>query len=138
MSISSSVGREVGVEAPEEVDDLDDRQLRVHRRGLEADADAWLERVGVLRDVDAEDDRLAGVGRAQALEDLDRGRLAGAVRPEQAEDLAGADLEIDAVDGGDVGVALDQAADTDDRFPGDRGGRALPRCGARGQSFFRR
>ena len=48
------------------------------------------------------------------------------------------DLEIDAVDGGDVAVALDQAADPDDRFPGDRGGRALPRCGAGGQSFFRR
>ena len=92
----------------------------------------------VLRDVDAEDDRLAGVGRTQALEDLDGGRLAGAVRSEQPEDLASANLEIDAVDRGDVGVALDQAADTDDRFPGDRGGRALPRCGARGQSFFRR
>ena len=51
-------------------------------RGLSASAP--------LRDVDAEDDRLAAVGRAQALEDLDRRRLARAVRPEQAEDLAGA------------------------------------------------
>ena len=78
----------VRIEAPEQVDDLDHGQLRVERRGLEADADAWLERVGAVGDVEAEDDRLAAIGRAQTLEDLDRRRLAGAVRPEQAEDLA--------------------------------------------------
>jgi hypothetical protein len=69
--------------------------------------------------------------------DLDGGRLARAVGTEEAEDLARPDLEIDAVDGCDVGVALDQAAHPDDRFPGDRGGRTLPRRGP-GQSFFRR
>ena len=90
------------------------------------------------RDVDAEDDRLAAVGRAQPLEDLDRRRLARTVRPEQAEDLARRDVEVDAVDGLDVAVALDQAADPDDRVAVDRGGRALHRCGVGGQSFLRR
>jgi hypothetical protein len=126
------------VEAPEQVDDLDHGQLRVERRGLETDPDAGLERVCAARDVKAEDDRLAAVGRAKALEDLDRGRFARAVRPEQAKDLACGDIEIDPIDGARVAVTLDQAADTDDRLPGDRAGRALPRCGARGQSFFRR
>src|SRR5262245_13463413 len=50
--------------------------------------------VGPLR-VDAEDAHLAGAPRPIALEDLDRRRLAGAVRPEKGEDLAGADLEVD-------------------------------------------
>ena len=61
------------------------------------------------------------VGRAQALEDLDGRRLAGAVRAEQAEDLAAGDLEVDAVDGDEVAVALGQAADADHRIVGERG-----------------
>ena len=126
------------IEASEKVDDLDNGQLRVERRRLETDPDARLERVGPARDVEAQDDRLAAVGRAQTLEDLDRRRLARAVRPEQAKDLAGRDIEIDPVDRSGVAVALDEAADANDRFPGARGGRALPRCGAGGQSFFRR
>ena len=126
------------VEAPEQVDDLDHGQLRVERRGLETDPDAGLERVGAARDVQAQDDRLAAIGRAQALEDLDGRCLARPVRPEQTKDLACGDIEIDPIDGERVAVTLDQAADTDDRLPGDRASRALPRCGARGQSFFRR
>ena len=54
-------------------------------------------RAGALR-VLAEHLDLAAVAVAVALEDLDRRRLAGAVRAEQAEHLAGADLEVDAAD----------------------------------------
>ena len=139
QQVDQFIGRTwVRIEAPEQVDHLDDGQLRVERRGLEADADAWLERIRAVGDVEAEDDGLAAIGRPQALEDLDRGRFARSVRPKQAKDLACGDIEIDPIDGARVAVTLDQAADTDDRFPGDGGGRALPRCGARGQSFFRR
>ena len=53
---------------------------------------------GALGDVDAEHADLAVVGRSQALEDLDGRGLAGAVRPEQPEDLARRDIEVDAVD----------------------------------------
>ena len=45
--------------------------------------------------VDAEDRDAAAVALAVALEHLDRRRLAGAVRPEEAEDLALLDLEAD-------------------------------------------
>ena len=55
------------------------------------------------------------IGLVQALEDLDRRRLARAVGPQQAEDLARVDLEADAVDGLDVAVALVQVGDRDDR-----------------------
>ena len=44
--------------------------------------------------------------------------------PEQPEDLARRDLEVDAVDGLDVAVALGQAADADDRLGPDGGGHA--------------
>jgi hypothetical protein len=128
----------VRVEAPEQVDDLDHGQLRVERGRLETDANAWLERVRAVGDVEAEDDRLAAIGRPQAFEDLDRRRLARAVRPEQAEDLARGDIEIDAIDGLDLAVTLDQPPNADDRLPGVRGGGTLPRRGPGGQSFFLR
>ena len=54
---------------------------------------------------------LARVGRGQALADLDGRRLAGAVGPEQAEALAAADLEVEAVDGDDVAVGFAELAD---------------------------
>ena len=47
----------------------------------------------------------------QALEDLDRRRLARAVRTEEAEDLASGDLEVDAIHRDQVAVALGQAGD---------------------------
>ena len=121
----------MGVEAPEEVDDLDDGELRVHRRRLEADPDARLEPVDALRDIDAEDDRLATVGRAKPFEDLDRRRLASTVGTEQAEDLAGHHLEVDAVHGPDVAVLFDEAADADDRICRDVGWLNMPANGDR-------
>ena len=62
---------------------------------------------------------LARVARAVALEDLDRRRLAGAVRAEQAEDLALLDLEVDAAHRLERAVRLPQAAD------GDRASRSV-------------
>jgi hypothetical protein len=44
--------------------------------------------------------------RQQRVEDPDRGRLARAVRPEQAVYLAALDGEVDAVDCGEVGEAV--------------------------------
>ncbi len=59
-------------------------------------------------------------GIAQPDQALDGGGLAGAVRAEQAEDLAGADLEADAVDGVHGAVALAQILN-DDLCHDDRG-----------------
>ena len=49
---------------------------------------------------------VARVPRREALADLDRRGLAGAVRPEQPEALAAPDLEIEAADRDDVLVGL--------------------------------
>ena len=52
---------------------------------------------------------VAGIWLPEPLEDLDRRGLAGAVRTEHAEALAGPDLEIEAGHGDDVAVSLDEA-----------------------------
>ena len=66
---------------------------------------------------------VARVGHPQAFEDLDRGGLAGAIRAEQAEALAGADLEVEAPDGMDVAVVLEQTATKKGRVSGHDGKR---------------
>ena len=53
---------------------------------------------------------LAGISRREAFADLDRRRLAGAVRAEQPEALAGVHLEVEAVHGDDVLVRLTEIA----------------------------
>jgi hypothetical protein len=45
------------------------------------------------------DGRAAGVRAREAGQDVDEGRLAGTVRPQQPEELAGADFQIDAAQG---------------------------------------
>ena len=72
-------------------------------------------------DVHAEDAGLPGGWVAQPFEDLDRGRLAGAVRPEEGEHLALLDLEGDPIDRLDVRVVLREPANVDDRL-----GREIP------------
>ena len=59
----------------------------------------------------AEHGDLAAVGLLEALEDLDRGRLAGPVRAEEGEDLAVADLEVDPLHGFDLAERFAQAPD---------------------------
>ena len=63
--------------------------------------------------VGAEHRHGAAVAAAVALEDLDRRRLAGAVRAEQREDLALADLEADAAQRLVPAVALAEVLDDD-------------------------
>ena len=60
-----------------------------------------------------EDLRLATVDRQQGGEHLEHGGLAGAVGSEDAEDLAAADLEVDAVDRTLFAEVLHQAAGRD-------------------------
>src|SRR4029077_11375671 len=86
-------------------------QLRL----LEDDTDALTEVPRRPIGVAAEHTHLAGVALAVPLEDLDGRRLAGAVRPEQPEDLSLLDREIDPADRLEVPVGLAQAADLDCR-----------------------
>jgi hypothetical protein len=72
---------------------LGGRQAVEERRRPELDADPPEQRARARPRRLAEHTHVAGVGSAQALDDLERGRLAGAVRTEDAEDLALADAE---------------------------------------------
>ena len=90
------------VHGGEEREVLVDREVFVQRELLRHVADAALQRLGVARDLVAEHVDLAGGRVQQAAEHADRRRLAGAVRPEEAVDLAPAHREIEAVDGGHV------------------------------------
>src|SRR5205823_2090655 len=67
----------------------------------------------VLADVDAPHQRLAVVGAAEALEDLNRRRLAGPVGTEQSEDLSLLDAEGDAIDRHEAPVPLTQPLNDD-------------------------
>ena len=52
-------------------------------------------------------------GRQQSREHLHRRGLAAAVRPEETEDLAAADFEVDVIDGDEVPKALGQVLSLD-------------------------
>src|SRR5205814_9906505 len=84
-----------------------------HGRGLQDDADLLAPVAAGARGVDAEHLDLAAVATAVALKDLDSGRLPGAVRAEQAEDLAALHFEIDPAHRLDRAVGLAQGADGD-------------------------
>jgi hypothetical protein len=64
-------------------------------------------------DVVAGDRRPPAVGPQQRRQHPQGGRLAGAVRAEEAEDLAGGDVEGDVVDGDHVVEALRESLDLD-------------------------
>ena len=81
---------------------------------LQHDADSLLHLARSPRGVYAGDLNLALVRDAQADDAFEQRGLAGAVRPEQAEDLAFADVQRDAADGLYVTVRFLQAANGDD------------------------
>ena len=104
--------------AGEELERLADGEQAGRLGLLEHDADPRPPRPAGARRVLAEHGDLARVALAEALEDLDGGRLAGAVGPEEGEHLALVDLEIEAAERFDVAVRLPQSPDLDDRHPG--------------------
>jgi hypothetical protein len=65
-------------------------------------------------DVDTADHRFALIGSEKAQEYVERRRLPGAVRAEQAHDLPGRDGEIEAIERGHPVVPLDQPAGAHD------------------------
>ena len=79
---------------------------RVQRDVLQRDADRGAHLRALLRDVVARDGGACRRRRQQRREDLDRRRLARAVGPEEAVDLAGRDVQVDAVDGADAALEL--------------------------------
>ena len=94
------------IERAEQAEHLLDRQLLAELRLLQLNAEPLPDLPLVRAPAEAEHLDLAGVGREQPLENLDRRRLAGAVRAEQAEALAALHVQRQPVHGDDVAVAL--------------------------------
>ena len=110
------VGRSTSrVVAGVHLDRLAHREERIDPRGLQDDADPAPQLGRTLRRVVPQDRHVPRRAVPIALEDLDGGRLAGAVRPEEGEDLAGVDGQVDPGDGLDVAVRLAEVRD-DDRW----------------------
>jgi hypothetical protein len=99
----------------EVLDRLAHRRARVEAAALQHDPDALLEAAVAALGVLAEHAHLAGRAAPVALQDLDGGRLAGPIGPEQAEHLAALDAEGDAAHGLHVAVRLAQFGDLDCR-----------------------
>ena len=118
-------------EAAEEEGHLFDRQLVGQMRLLQRDADPVAERRLVFVPAHAEHFDLAARRRIEALEDLAGRGLPRAVRPQKSEALPAANLEIEAVDGGDVVVPLDEAAAADGEFHQRFLGRAISTASGR-------
>ena len=84
------------------------RDLVLERGGLERGADSLLDLEGMLARVDAADLDAARVRFAQSDDAFERRRLAGAVRADQAEDLAVLDVEADAARRLDAVISFSQ------------------------------
>jgi hypothetical protein len=88
-----------------------DRHVGVERRRFRQVADAPLGLDRLIKDIEAGDDGFAVRGRHVAGQDPHGRRLAGAVRAEEAEDLAALDAEADVVDGRDTAISLREVLD---------------------------
>jgi hypothetical protein len=115
--------RAPGVQAVEQLQAFAHREKLLERRLLELDAGLFAK---------AHPGRLAAIahfarrGRRDAFHDLDRGRLACAIRPQEAEAASFAYLERDAIHGLDRGVVLDELACLEDGWHGAMDGDEWP------------
>ena len=98
-----------------EHDVLGDREDRDQHEVLVDHADAGADRVAGAAELDrlAVDEDLALVRPVEAGEDVHQGGLAGAVLAEQAEDLAGPDLQVHVGIGNDAAEPLGDAPELD-------------------------
>ena len=118
------------VEPTDHVEVLEAGQVLVHRCVLACEPDVLAHPGGVADDVEARHARRAVVREQQGRQDADGRRLAGAVRPEQPEDAARLDAQVDTAQRVDVPVALSQSDGLD-------GGGALHPLYASGRSLER-
>ena len=115
---SPGLGRRQLVQPAEHPQVLAPGQVLVDRGELAGQADDLAELVRLLDDVEAGHRRPPGVGLEQGGQDPDGGGLAGAVGPEQAEDGALGDGQVEAVESADL--ALAGLVDLDQAFGRDR------------------
>src|SRR5438445_229298 len=108
---------------------VDDRQPAAHPLGDLQDVGGEEHRLPLPAEVLEDVFRLPGAraGRSeQADKHLDGGRLAGAVGPEEAEELAASHLQVQVLHGGQAAVALGQEPGGEHRAQSSRGGRKKP------------
>src|SRR2546428_360123 len=89
------------------------REIAVQRRLLEDEADAATGLEVIAYDVVSGDTRRAPSGTQQRGEQMDGGRLAGAVGPEEPEELALPHLEVEVVERADRAEVFAEAAGFD-------------------------
>ena len=94
-------------------DGLGDSEVLEVGGGLRDDADAGAPGARCPPGVLPQDGDGAAAAAAQALEDLDDGGLAGAVGPQEGQDGAGRDSEIQVLKDALVPIGLGQATDLD-------------------------
>ena len=102
------------------------RHAFVERLVLEYKPDALPNFVRRDRDVVAGECRFASAGFQECGENLDGCGFAGAVRPEESEDFACLNAEIDSVDGSELAELLEKILDPDDFRHGSVFYRASP------------
>src|SRR5688572_6524963 len=98
-------------EAAEQRQGLGDGQLIGELRVLQLNAEPLPQRAGVVLPREAQHLHFTRIRLRQAFADLDGGRLAGAVRPEQPKAFARAHVKVDAVDRDDVLKRLPELPD---------------------------
>ena len=114
VAAPGSVGLRHSVEGALEPHVVPGGQIGVERCFLKGCADRVTDGGAVLDDVVTGHPRRSGGGREEGGQHVDRGRLAGAVRAEEAVDLTRPDLEVDSVDGAHAALELaDEAAHLD-------------------------
>ena len=91
-----------------EVEKLDDFHFGVERRSFGQIADPLLHLEGLLGHVESGDGGLAQRGGQEPGQDPHRGGLAGAIRPEKADNFAAVDIKADVVDRNRRPVAFGQ------------------------------
>ena len=101
------------VDAAEEVDVLFHGQVVVERKFLRHVADVLLDGFRLRGDVQPADRRAARSGLQQAAQHANGGGFARAVRAQESEDFAAADVEIDMIHGDEIAEALHQVVDFD-------------------------
>ena len=109
------------VEVPEvggELQVLEHAHLEVERRALRQVAEALAHLERLVEDVVAVDPRRPAGRRDEAREDAHRGRLAGAVWAEKADDFAAPNLEVDLVERAERPEALGQVVRVDHHVGG--------------------
>src|SRR4029450_7969680 len=91
-------------------------QLQVESLRLETQSDAPPNLIALPDHVVPGDKCLPASRVPNSAEHLDRGGLAGTVRPEEAVGLTSGDIEVDASNGLDVSIVLHQATHLHGRF----------------------